>query len=513
MSNKSRQIKKRVSAHNQKLLSELLKNLRTKQTTVVIVACAIVGAVALLISHAATPVTTIEAEKGITTGGSVNVYPSSTASANNYVKFGVQPVISGSPVLKVGTGSNADKFVDGTNKPILLHGVNRGGLEFGCSQQNTFTPDGNTGAIHGTMLGYADVMANSFKSWEVNGNTSKAINTVRIPLNEECWLGISGAPANYSGGKYQQFIKTLVDDLTAQGKYVILDLHWSAPGNILPGVVDRGGQDVAPNADHSIDLWRSVAIAYKGYSNVAFDLYNEPHLGCNSGGNCPYTQGSAQGDAWSWGIYRDGGAYKVTSSDWPAGCTKIGACGINSEQSPNGTTINIAGIKTLIQTIRGQQAHNVVMVEGPGLGTGVKDWAKYMTVDASGSPVDPDGQMAASQHEYDGSITVAHLQTLEFDLCQGTVTGDGSLTGDTCVNGTNIMGRYPFYIGEIGTSNQNSSTDQYVPNGLKWAAAHNAAITVWDFEQWAGPSLITNDESGAVTPYGGVVKSYMQANY
>ena len=35
------------------------------------------------------------------------------------------------------------------------------------------------------------------------------MNAVRIPLNEDCWLGINGAPAAYSGANYQTAIENL----------------------------------------------------------------------------------------------------------------------------------------------------------------------------------------------------------------------------------------------------------------------------------------------------------------
>ena len=60
--------------------------------------------------------------------------------------------------------------------------------------------------------------------------TSWHINAVRLPLNEDCWLGINGAPARYSGARYRAAIRAYVARLNHAGLYVILDLHWSAPG-------------------------------------------------------------------------------------------------------------------------------------------------------------------------------------------------------------------------------------------------------------------------------------------
>ena len=43
----------------------------------------------------------------------------------------------------------------------------------------------------------------AMKTWRANG--------VRIALNEDCWLGINGAPAQWSGTSYQQFVKSYVE--------------------------------------------------------------------------------------------------------------------------------------------------------------------------------------------------------------------------------------------------------------------------------------------------------------
>ena len=81
----------------------------------------------------------------------------------------------------------------------------------------------------------ACILSDGF-GWEpLDSTTATAIrawhaNVVRVPLNEDCWLGINGAPAAYSGAKYQTAIKNWVAAINAAGMYAILDLHWAAPG-------------------------------------------------------------------------------------------------------------------------------------------------------------------------------------------------------------------------------------------------------------------------------------------
>jgi hypothetical protein len=77
---------------------------------------------------------------------------------------------------------------------------------------------------------------------------------VPIPLNEDCWLGINGEPTDgLSAETYRQTVEDYVNDLEADGIYAILDLHWSAPGSVVPD-----GQ--RPMLDHhSVAFWTSVA--------------------------------------------------------------------------------------------------------------------------------------------------------------------------------------------------------------------------------------------------------------
>jgi hypothetical protein len=125
-------------------------------------------------------------------------------------------------------------------------------------------------------------------SRSVFDNEVRANNLVRLPLNEDCWLNINGAPAQYSGQAYQDAIVGFVNSLNSFDIFfstlsyyflynlrlnVILDLHWAAPGT-----QQAKGQIPMPDADHSPDFWASVAQTFKNNSAVIFDLYNEPYL-------------------------------------------------------------------------------------------------------------------------------------------------------------------------------------------------------------------------------------------
>jgi endoglucanase len=122
-----------------------------------------------------------------------------------------------------------NQIVDANGNIVRLQGTNMAGTEFVCSQGWSSDPFG--GQPEDTAQTFA-----AMRSWHVNA--------VRVPLNEDCWLGINGA--TIGGAAYQSAIIKLVHDLRAAGFYVIVDLHWTAPGTQL-----ALSQNPAPDEDHS----------------------------------------------------------------------------------------------------------------------------------------------------------------------------------------------------------------------------------------------------------------------
>jgi hypothetical protein len=152
-----------------------------------------------------------------------------------------------------GISVSGGKLVTDWGAPLRVAGVNRSGSEYACAQG------------WGLFDGPTDTTSiSAIKAW--------GTNAVRIPLNEDCWLGINGVNPAYAGANYQSAIRAFVNRLLGHGLDVILDLHWGAPGTQL-----ALGQEQAPDADHSVAFWSSVAAQYKGVGGVAFDLFNEPH--------------------------------------------------------------------------------------------------------------------------------------------------------------------------------------------------------------------------------------------
>src|SRR5476649_1157413 len=134
-----------------------------------------------------------------------------------------------------------------SGQTVVLHGVNRSGTEYACvGGTNVFDGPSDAASIQ------------TIAAWHTN--------VVRVPLNEDCWLGINGVSTG--GTTYQQAILNYVNTINSQGLAVVLDLHWNAPGS-----TKATSQQVMPDQDHSPAFWTSVANTFKSNTSVIFDLY------------------------------------------------------------------------------------------------------------------------------------------------------------------------------------------------------------------------------------------------
>src|SRR5436305_8287806 len=153
---------------------------------------------------------------------------------------------------------SGNHIVDANGNIVQLRGVNRSGAEYACAEGWGIW-DGPTD--DDTSIGY-------MLTWK--------INTVRIPLNEDCWLGVNGVKAAYSGANYRAAIAAYVIRLERFGMIPILNLHYSAPGHKVPD-----GQAPMADEDHSPAFWRSLATYFENDHHVIFDLFNEPYPDSN----------------------------------------------------------------------------------------------------------------------------------------------------------------------------------------------------------------------------------------
>jgi endoglucanase len=181
------------------------------------------------------------------------------------------------------------------------------------------------------------------------------INIVRLPINEQCWLGINNLPTTGDVTAYRTAITNYVNLLNAGNIAVILDLQWVAPGTTQSTQLTP-----MPDADHATAFWTSVATTFKSNSSVIFDLFNEPWPDSNSNSTA------------AWTCLRDGGT-----------CP--------------GVSYATVGTQSLVNTIRATGSTNIIMVPGVQFTNVLDQWLTY-------KPTDSAGQLAASWHSYANQI-------------------------------------------------------------------------------------------------------------
>ncbi len=352
-------------------------------------------------------------------------------------------------------------LIDAQGNPLQLRGVNLSGLEFvavqGWSAQDPWggqTP--NWSAI---------------KAWKAN--------VVRIPLNEDSWLGIdcidtkSGAARSADPGKnYQATVSKAVDDATAQGFYVILDLHWVAPGKYCAMM-----QLPMADADNSLNFWTSVANTYKSHANVMFELFNEPFIT----GDPHFTAEGNSTIGWEYLELGLGGASFT---------------GFNDTDTAGGwddVKFNWQGAsyQAMINAVRATGATNVVIA-------GSLDWSQDLSGWLVNHANDPLHQLAASWHAYPtfGAAFGSAAETQPNHSPQVWTEAQGILDGG-----------FPILVTEIGENCAAGTTSSpEVKNVTTWADARVVSVLGWTWDVWSSPgatqceAVLILDSKGTPTP-------------
>jgi len=223
----------------------------------------------------------------------------------------------------------------GAGRVLQLRGINRSGTEYACIQGWGFFQSTHPDAIDNPS------MIAAMKSWD--------INVVRVPLNEDCWLGLR-TPAGYGGPAYRRIIARYVHALNAAHLFVILDLHWVAPAGAR-----ATGQLPMADADHAPAFWRSVARTFRSDHELIFDLFNEP--------------------------------YGISWSCWRNGCRIPATAGKPAYRA--------AGMQSLVDAVRSTGATQPLLLGGVSYAGDLSGWVAH-------APRDPDHQLIASEHTYGG---------------------------------------------------------------------------------------------------------------
>jgi hypothetical protein len=329
-----------------------------------------------------------------------------------------------SPPLGVSVSGNG--LVDAGGAPLLLHGVNASGLEFVAIE----------GYDPGDPWGGMEPIWTAITKWRANA--------VRLPLNEASWLGLttvdtSGATRKGDpGGNYRQTVETTVAAANAAGLYVILDLHWGAPGLSSPMM-----QTQMADEDNSLSFWTSIATTFESNPAVLFELYNEPwfYSGLTQGedqwqvmmqggvlSSFPATDGannnqtvfivqlSGASGAFTPGETAAEGSASAVVNHWESATNRLfieaqpgatlhkspftnGGVVVGRKSGARGTVANaslgwnVASMQAMINAVRATGAANVVLIGGVNYNNDLSEWQ-------ANRPSDPLNQLAATWHPY-----------------------------------------------------------------------------------------------------------------
>jgi hypothetical protein len=323
-------------------------------------------------------------------------------------------------------------LVDGNGNLLRLFGVNRSGSEYECVDGDGIFD----GPVDSTAIA-------AIKAWHVNA--------VRVPLNEDCWLGINLPASNqYVGTAYQNAIVAFVQALNNDGIYAILDLHWNAPGTYI-----SNQQQPMADLDHAPAFWSSVATTFKNLPAVIFDLYGEP-------------------DVTSW-------------SCWLNGCT------VSTYEG----TWSTAGMAQLVAAVRGTGATQPIMLGGLNYASDLSQWLAYLPSD----PIQPP-QLVASVHSYCGSysdMTIAE--------CQAALGGNQSAQWPAI---SAVAASVPVVTGEFG---EYDCATTYVTPYMTFADSIGVSYLGWAWDAYGCNSFpaLVSDYGGTPTSYGIGLKSHLAA--
>ena len=289
--------------------------------------------------HYSWPVTTtpLTGDEGTYCYGDANCFPTSVFQNDNYyVDVDFQATGSPPPPSAAGIHVSGNQLLDANNQPVRLQGFQRAGTSYACQQGFGFT-DGPSG----------DSEFQPMTTWDAN--------TVYLGLNEDCWLGINGVPAAYSGQNYINFIKSEVASAEKQGLNPAIGFDVGDPDTDAPNFNDgSNGQPPMPDNDHTPLFWEEVATTFKNDPDVLFRLQNEPHPAGNGIGLNAW-------QCWSQGDVQYNPSSDQTPPTAPVPVSNNQNC---SESDTAGTAYKTVGMQSLVNIIRGTGATNVIQVPG-----------------------------------------------------------------------------------------------------------------------------------------------------
>lgn len=355
-------------------------------------------------------------------------------------------------------------FIDASGQPVRPVGVNYSGFEFAVAQG--WSANDPSGAQAGQSGG---PRWSAINAW--------GANTVRLPLNEASWLGYecTGADGETRDpdpqDNYRQAVIEQVEQAIDAGLYVIVDLHWSAPGKTCPLL-----QTQMANADNSLDFWTSIAETFKHQPAVMFELFNEPFMNFGFSGN-----------EWKMMMKGTGGRF----SSYPA-------MTLDGEWKEIKKTWEVASYQAMLDTVRATGATNVVLIGSMQYAQDLSGWLKHR-------PTDPLEQIAAVWHPYptfgadwgtDAYAQPNYAPKVFDDILRIQSAG------------------FPVIATETGDRNtEGTEGAPMITTVTEWADQHDVGILGWGWNVWMEPDhVLIQDVHGTPTDgYGRVFRDWMQS--
>jgi endoglucanase len=377
---------------------------------------------------------------------------------------------------------SAGLIVDGKGTPVEFHGADETGSQTNCAYQ----AGGNASDGYPGFFDMPNTQAgvNQMLAWK--------INAVRVPLNEDCWLGINNLPFGGStSSDYQSAMEQFVGLLTTNGMSVIVDLHWAGPGTdpTDPSL----GQIPMADADHAVTFWTSVASAFKSNGSVIFDLYNEPNI-----------------------------------TDWS--CWVRGAAASANCAQAKGSAYAVAGMATMLQAVRSVGASNLAILGGLAYAQDFSNWVTSvqsipsLPAPLNGISID---NVAASWHAYDFNSAYTQCPS-QYNQPAYSAPSCATAQQFAVKSGiTDVLSAgFPVVIGEMGISAFSASTashfsaaqltvlQSWLDGLMTYMEGQKQGYLAWSWDRAQTPVLITDFTTGAPTPYfGATVQKHLQSTF
>ncbi|WP_309647336.1 cellulase family glycosylhydrolase [Nocardioides sp.] len=232
-----------------------------------------------------------------------------------------------------------------TGREFVPRGVTWSSFEYACAQ--------GWGLSTLDLLPGADPAAD-----EAGAIAAWGATTVRLPLNQDCWLGTRGAPVSDAQDErtaqdYRAAVGGFVDTLNRAGLVVVLDLHSRKRLG-----ADEYGSLAMPDSE-SLVFWSSVATAFRDHPSVLFEAFDSPGSRTDAAGRRVFDP--------SWLCWRDGGCEAPVE---------------DGDTTPHGgLTFPAQGMDRIVRTIRDAGARQPILLPGLADGTDLTHWRELAPED------------------------------------------------------------------------------------------------------------------------------------